>query len=64
MPWVAGGGGGGRMFFVLVWLLLAHYNLQKGMLFKDFNWQDCKRSQTGVSQKEVFIHRSILSPLL
>lgn len=45
----AWGRGGGRMFFVLVCFLLTRYDLQKGMPFKDVNWQDCKRSQTGVS---------------
>lgn len=52
------------MFFVLVWFLLTRYDLQKGMLFKDINWQDRRRSQTGASLKKAFIHTSVLSPLL
>lgn len=71
MLWVAGGGGreGGRMFFVLFCFLLTRFDLQKGMLFKDINWQDRRRSQTGASLKkslhshECFITASLTKPM-
>lgn len=56
------------MFSVLVWFLLTRYDLQKGMLFKDINWQDRRRSQTGASLKkslhshECFIAASLTKP--
>lgn len=62
MPWVAGEGGGGGVVFVLVWFSLTRYDTQKNVLFKHVNWQDFERSQTGVSWKAVFIHKSILLP--
>lgn len=60
-------GEGGGMVFVLVWFSLTRYYTQKNVLFKHVNWQDCERSQTGVSWKEssftkAFYCHSLIKP--